>query len=72
VAAAAGLVQQHSRRPAVIEDNQIDVAIVVEVSRGGATRHIQRHECRARGGRHIDEPAPAIAAKQLVALPERV
>ena len=64
--------RQDPRRSVVVEDHEVDVAVVVEVAGGEAAADVQRRERRAGAGGHVHESTPAIVAKQLIALAQRI
>ncbi len=64
----ADVVDQQPQRPVVVGDDDVGVAVVVEVAEGRAPTDLRQPECGARRRRHVLEAAVPKVAKQLLAL----
>ena len=73
VTSTTDLVQQHPRRSAVVEDDDIDSAVVVEIASGHAARDLQLRRTR---GPALSVTSvnfrPTVVAKDLAALLQRI
>src|SRR5205823_10307108 len=64
VAAAGRLVPEDDARGLVVDDDQVQVAVVVEVAAGEASAHVKGPEVVARAGGDVREPAGAGVAPE--------
>ena len=63
------IVAQQGRRTIQVVDDDVDVAVVVEIADGAAASEIRRRHGRPRARRHVDEAAVAGVAIEQVRLP---
>src|SRR5207247_545575 len=68
--AAVRAVAQQRHRPGVVTEGQVGLAVVVVVGPGQAAPHPPLPEIAPRPGRHVPEPAPALAQEELRLLGE--
>jgi hypothetical protein len=59
VIAGSGLVEQQPRRPAVVRDEHVDVAVIVDVAERGAAADLRELQRGASLAGHVAKPAAA-------------
>lgn len=65
-----GPVLEQDRWPFVVDGQQIDLAIIIEIDRGGPTSHHRSLNVFTQLGNDVDKPAPAIIPEQAHRLAE--
>src|SRR5262249_59810027 len=69
--AADRFIEQHPHRPVVVRDNDVDVAVVVDVAKRRAAANLRSLQRRAALRGHVPEAAVRLMVQPLVALVER-
>ncbi len=66
------LIQKQPRRPVVVSDDDVSIAVVVDITESGAATDFEQLERGTRRIRGVDELSFSVIVKELIRLAQRI